>query len=159
VYAIGERTSRVLAAEGIEAQVPESASSEGLMALLDGVDAGLKVLVVAGEDGRKDLTRFLAGQGAEVSEYLCYRRAPANPAVQDLAGVNTVLVASQDGFRHVARLWFENGGSPTVRVLAASARIAMLGAELGFLNVVTTRGAATEDWLTALEDDKDDNGG
>lgn len=159
VIAIGGQTARTLADHGVRSRVPDTASSEGMIGMLANVvGSGSTVLVVAGEEGRKDLLEFLQDRGAVVTEYLCYRRVPAAPDPSLVAGVDTILVASRDGFRHVARLWFDNGGSPMVRVLAASARIAELGGELGFRNVATTGGAATGDWLTALDHDKDGNG-
>jgi uroporphyrinogen-III synthase len=159
VYAVGEQTARTLESRGVPARVPETASSEGLIrALEDVIRAGTSVLVVAGEDGRPTLVEHLRGRAAVVSEFLCYRRVPAAVRPEQLAGVDTVLVASRDGFRHVARLWFDQGGDARLRVLAASPRIAELGGELGFRNVETARGASTEDWLTALGDDKDGNG-
>lgn len=158
VIAIGAQTARTLSDHGVRARVPLRASSEGLIGMLGGVGSGATVLVVAGEEGRKDLLEVLRKRHASVTEYLCYRRVPALPDPELLAGVDTILVASGDGFGHVARLWFDNRGSPMVRVLAASARIAELGRELGFRNVVTTGGAATDDWLTALDDEKDGNG-
>jgi uroporphyrinogen-III synthase len=69
-----------------------------------------------------------------------------------LEGVDAVLVGSQDGFRQVARLWFDSNRDAAVRIIAASERVAELGGELGFNNVEVARSAATEDWLAALGD-------
>ena len=72
-------------------------------------------------------------------------------AVADLVGVSHVLIASQDGFRAMARLWCESGGDAGVKVIAASDRIAALGPELGFKNLKVAAGAADADFIAALE--------
>ena len=152
VYAVGARTGGALAERGFDAILPESASSEGLLnALADLELTGYSVLIVAGEAGRKALADGLTRRGAEVREFLCYRRLPADVTFEGAGDIDVVLIGSQDGFRHVARLWFDQGGCAAVRVVAASQRIADLGPELGFENVRIARGAATEDWLKALE--------
>jgi uroporphyrinogen-III synthase len=149
VYAVGQQTARVLAARRIEARTARQASSDGLLQELESV-AGTTILIVAGEDGRKLVRDELLRRGARICEYLCYRRVPLEA---DLAGgwpVEVILVSSQDGFRHVARLWFEIDGRADVTVLAASRRIGELGAALGFSNVIVCAGAASEDWVEAL---------
>jgi len=151
VLAVGAATARALADRGVTASVPGAVSSEGLIDAFAGERlAGAAVLVVAGEDGRKTLRDALIARGARVSEFLSYRRRPVGAASVDPAGVDAVLVASQDGFRAFARLWFDSGGG-AVRVIAASARIAGLGAALGFPDVETAGGPADEDWIQALE--------
>lgn len=153
LYAVGRATARALAARALVAEVPEDASSEGLLELLDTPSlAGARVLIVAGEGGRKTLRDALTGLGARVTEHLCYRRLPAPVGPETLAGVSAVLVASQDGFRLVARLWFDSGGRGDLLVITASERIADLAAELGFSNVRVANGAASEDWIAALTD-------
>jgi len=153
VWAVGMRTAETLAPRGIEARVPDEASSEGLLRGIGEESLqGAAVLIVAGEGGRNVLGPRLSEQGASVEEYLCYRRVPFVGVVDCLEDVGTVLVASQDGFRHVARLWFESGGCAEVRIIAASQRIAEIATDLGFHNVQIARGATTRDWITALED-------
>lgn len=150
VFAVGPATARALADAGISAEVPETAASEGLLEVLAAADlAGARVLIVAGEDGRKTLRDALIARGARVSEFLCYRRKPMATVPVDPAGIDVVLVGSQDGFRAFARLWFDSGGG-AVRVIAASERIAALGAGLGFPDVETAAGPAADDWIRAL---------
>lgn len=157
VLAVGARTAAALEARGIAARVPTEASSEGLLDELAGsVLAASTVLIVAGEDGRNLLRRALADRGATVDLYPCYRRRPVARLHEDLAGVAAILVASQDGFRTVARLWFSGDGAADVKVIAASARIAQLGDALGFSNVHSAAGAAEADWLEALAATRND---
>lgn len=151
VLAVGDTTARALAERGVAAVIPAVASSEGLLAEFEGLDLeDARVLIVAGEDGRKVLRDALVARGARVAEFLCYRRLPAVEESVDPSGIGAVLIGSQDGFRAFARLWFDCGGGE-VRVIAASERIAALGAELGFPDVQVAGGAATDDWISALE--------
>lgn len=151
VHAVGETTARALAARGVSAEVPTVASSEGLLEHLSTLPfAGARVLIVAGADGRKTLRDALQGRGAQVREHLCYRRVAMREMSVDPAGIDVVLVGSQDGFRAFARLWFGSGGAD-VPVIAASARVAALGEALGFTDVRIAGGAGTGDWITALE--------
>ena len=152
VYAVGGQTAGQLAERGVTALVPSAASSEGLvLSVHDLPVAGAACLIVAGEGGRKTLRDALLAAAAEVSEYLCYRRIELPVAAGALAGITHILVASQDGFRAMARLWFENGGDADVKVIAASDRIAALGPELGFANLQVAAGAADADFIAALE--------
>jgi len=152
VYAVGAQTAAALSEADIVAAVPRQASSEGLIAELDDVPlTGRGCLIVAGEGGRKTLVGYLGGRSAEVVEYLCYRRIAVETWHPSLAGVTHILVASQDGFRAMARLWCANGGGPDVQVIAASDRIAALGPELGFSRLKVAAGAADADFIAALE--------
>ena len=156
VYTTGPATAAILAERGVTAQSARQASSEGLLELFGGIDmVAQTVLIVAGEGGRKTLRDGLTASGAIVEEWLCYRRCGEQVEAGRLAGVNAVLVASQDGFRHLARLWFEAGGSAQVDIIAASERIAGLGNELGFHNIRIASSAATEDWIAALNESND----
>jgi len=149
VYAVGQQTARVLAERQIVARTPRRASSEGLLEDVQSV-AGMSFLIVAGEDGRKQVRDELLRRGGEVREYLCYRRVPLVVDLKARLPVDAILISSQDGFRHVARLWFEFGGRADVPVLAASRRIGDLNVDLGFSNMQVCAGAASEDWIEAL---------
>ncbi|HEX9207621.1 MAG TPA: uroporphyrinogen-III synthase [Steroidobacteraceae bacterium] len=87
--AVGRATARALEARGrrVDAR-PESANSEGLLALPEFAQvAGERILVVKGSGGRDLLRRELVARGADVLEFEVYRRSPAAPdaaARQDL---------------------------------------------------------------------------
>lgn len=152
VHAVGEQTKRALAQAGITADVPGRSSSEGLISLAESLSvAGARCLVVTGQGGRKELRDYLASAGAVVQEYLCYRRVALDVPADELVAVSHILVASQDGFRAMARLWFDCGGDAHVKVIAASDRIAALGPKLGFDNLQVATGAADADFIAALE--------
>ena len=145
IHAVGETTERALAAAGISADVPAQSSSEGLIGLAEGLSlADARCLIVAGEGGRKELREYLATAAAVVVEYLCYRRVTLDVPAEAFSGVSHILIASQDGFRAMARLWCESGGDAGIKVIAASDRIAALGPELGFDNLQVAAGAALE---------------
>ena len=152
VHAIGRRTAGALQTLGVSAEIPERNSSDGLLEQLAAEQlTGQSCLIVAGEDGRKTLAEGLQARGARVEEYLCYRRIPAVVEQAVFRGVTHILVASQDGFRAVARLWCSSGLNADVKVIVASDRIAELGSELGLENLQIAAGAAEEDWIAALE--------
>jgi len=152
VHAVGGQTAARLAAAGIAADVADPPSSEGLIKLCAGETiAGAACLIVAGEGGRKVLKEHLEAASAVVSEYLCYQRVGLDVPAASLAGVSHILIASQDGFTAMARLWCESGGDAGVKVIAASDRIAALGPELGFENLQVAAGAADADFIAALE--------
>jgi uroporphyrinogen-III synthase len=152
VHAVGGQTAARLAAADIAADVAVPASSEGLILLCDRkLVAGTACLIVAGEGGRTLLRDYLQAATAVVTEYLCYRRVSLDVPAASLAGVSHILIASQDGFRAMARLWCESGGDAGVKVIAASDRIAALGPELGFENLQVAAGAADADFIAALE--------
>jgi uroporphyrinogen-III synthase len=152
VFAVGAQTAAQLAERSIKAALPARAASEGLIEQIAQLPvAGAACLIVAGEGGRKILREALSAAAATVTEYLCYRRIRLPVAAAHLVGVSHILVASQDGFRAMARLWCESGGDADVKVIAASDRIAALGPELGFLNLEVAAGAADADFIAALE--------
>ncbi len=152
VYAVGTRTAIRLQEAGIRAAVPDQASSEGLIAELHDVPLdGAACLIVAGEGGRKALVAYLEGRSADVFEHLCYRRNAVETPPPSLRGITHILIASQDGFRAMARLWCSDGGDSDVQVIAASDRIAALGPELGFSNLNVAAGATDADFIAALE--------
>jgi uroporphyrinogen-III synthase len=91
--AVGRATARALEARGrrVDAR-PESANSEGLLALPGLADmAGRRVLIVKGSGGRDLLRRELQARGAEVLELDVYRRRLATPAAATLQVLQGVL--------------------------------------------------------------------
>ncbi len=76
--AVGPRTASVLEAEGLAVTVPERMDSEGLLPLPVLADVSDKhIVIVKGEGGRETLTQTLEARGAQVEEYVCYRREVA----------------------------------------------------------------------------------
>jgi uroporphyrinogen-III synthase len=154
VFAVGERTAAALAAAGHDAVRPEQADSEGLLGLPVLADvAGTRVLLVCGEGGRALLAESLAGRGARVERFVCYRRRhlvalPAGSFAP--SDIDVIVAGSSDGLTAVARIWFAAGGSADVPVLVPSDRARTVGVALGFRNVHDCRGADTEAVLRGL---------
>lgn len=151
-YAVGAATAGHLAETGIRADVPEDASSEGLLALPEFADArGRAVLIVCGAGGRDLLEKTLAARGARVEKLVVYRRVAVDAVSSDVRSVDAIAIASGDGFEAVARLWFAAGGRGDVPVFVPSRRVAGLGSGLGFSNVYTCAGASADALIEALE--------
>ena len=93
VIAVGNKTRDTLVAEGIQAQVPFRADSEGLLAMpaLSAPDAR-DVVIVKGEGGRELLASELTRRGARVTEWVCYRRCWPDVDVSELAKVGDGLI-------------------------------------------------------------------
>ena len=93
VIAVGNKTRDTLVAEGIQAQVPFRADSEGLLAMpaLSAPDAR-DVVIVKGEGGRELLASELIRRGARVTEWVCYRRCWPDVDVSELAKVGDGLI-------------------------------------------------------------------
>jgi uroporphyrinogen-III synthase len=142
VFAVGGRTAEVLAAAGVLARVPVTASSEGLLAMPELQQlSDSRILVVCGAAGREVLAPALAERGARVDKLVCYRRVPAGKLAAEPSVVGAIVAASGDGLEQIARLWFAVGGRPDVPLLVPSARVAEIGVELGFLNIHDCAGA------------------
>ena len=155
VLAVGPQTARVLEAAGVVAAAPAQASSEGLLAVPPLAQLqGEHVLVCSGEGGRDVLAVGLAQRGAVVTEAPLYRRVPV--PVAELAGrvrpdeVDAIVVSSGDGLRSAARVWFEVGGTPAVRLFAPSQRVASIAQNLGFERVTVCAGASPQALLEAM---------
>ena len=149
LFAVGRRTRLALRARGFDAAVPHVETSEGLLEALGDV-AGKRILIVTGAGGRKLLADALRGRGADVTRLDAYVRYPLAPEV-DAGAVDLIATSSGDGLRQAERVWSAAGGDPGTPVLAPSARVAALGAELGFRSVHDCGGANPEAVLRALE--------
>jgi uroporphyrinogen-III synthase len=96
--AVGRATERALAALGVAVDArPESANSEGLLALPEfGAVAGSRVLIVKGRGGRDLMRQRLGERGAEVTEVALYERRVADPGPASLAALRAALELGPD---------------------------------------------------------------
>lgn len=96
--AVGRATARALAGRDVVVEArPDSANSEGLLALPEFQDvAGQRVLLVKGRGGRTLLRDTLRERGAEVSELPVYERRLAEPAPDALSALRRALGRGQD---------------------------------------------------------------
>lgn len=153
VFAVGGRTAEVLAAAGVNARVPQTQSSEGLLGMTELQQVrDARILVVCGAAGRELLVPVLASRGARVEKLVCYRRVPAGKLAAETSTVEAIVAASGDGLEQIARLWFAAGGRPDVALLVPSARVREIGVELGFVNIHDCAGADTAAVLRTLDE-------
>jgi uroporphyrinogen-III synthase len=68
----------------------------------------------------------------------------------DLTAVGAIVVSSGDGFQAASRLWFGAKRPAGVPVFAPSKRVADMGPQLGFGNVIICRGADPVSVIEAL---------
>ncbi len=152
VFAVGERTAAVLKAAGVNARVPHTQSSEGLLGMPELQQVrDSRILVVCGAAGRELLAPALSRRGARVEKLVCYRRVPAGKLAVEPSTVEAIVAASGDGLEQIARLWFAADGRPEVVLLVPSVRVAEIGVELGFINIHDCAGADTAAVLRTLE--------
>lgn len=151
VYAIGARTAAVLASEGVQATAAEPATTEGLLALPEFAEiTGCRVVLVTGEGGRELLYQALHSRGAQVDRHICYRRVAVENLSLQAAEIDTIVAASGDGIRLVAKVWFAANGPADIPTLVPSQRVALVAEEVGFTHVVRCSGASSQAWLEAL---------
>jgi uroporphyrinogen-III synthase len=142
VLAVGARTAAALGELGITALAPEQPTSEGLLELDELTRVrGRRVLLVRGVGGRTLLADVLAGRGADVEQFECYRREAADAVDVPVAGCDVIVAGSGDGLREAARLWWAAGGRADVAVLVPSGRVAELAVALGFSRIHDCGGA------------------
>jgi len=162
--AVGRATARKLEQHGVKVDAcPESANSEGLLALPEfAALAGRGVLLVKGSGGRELLRDALRARGAGVLELEVYRRsvtAPTPAAAAQLhaaltsAGPLVVVATSAEVLQSLLENVADDDGArlrsrtllvPGPRVAAASVRLGWTGP------VVTAATAEDETMLAAL---------
>ena len=149
LFAVGSRTRSALLERGFDARVPDIETGEGLLETLADV-AGKRILIVTGTGGRNLLADGLQDRGASVTRLDVYLRYPLTPVV-DSGTVHLIVASSGDGLRQAERVWSAAGGDPGIPLLTPSARVAALGAELGFRSVHDCGGASPQAVLRTLE--------
>jgi uroporphyrinogen-III synthase len=153
--AVGAQTAEALLEFGVQAEVPEPESSEGILSsVIPGELSGRRVLLLCGVGGRQMLARELSRRGADVVRLEAYRRVPATFAADSLAAelalVDVALIASADGGAALANL-LPSPARRQLRLVAASERIAGELAGLGFSAVVVADGPGDDAMLAALD--------
>ena len=157
VIAVGNKTRDTLVAEGIQAQAPFRADSEGLLAMpaLSAPDAR-DVVIVKGEGGRELLASELIRRGARVTEWVCYRRCWPDVDVSELAKVGDGLIfqaSSGEALLRLAELvagegWVDLFQSP---IIVPSDRVARLAIDMGWEQVIRAEDASDDAFVRALK--------
>ena len=157
VIAVGNKTRDTLAAEGIQAQVPVRADSEGLLAMpaLSAPDSR-DVVIVKGEGGRELLASELTGRGARVTEWACYRRCWPEVDVSGLIEISAGLIFQASSGEMVSRLseLLAGGGQADLfqsSIIVPSDRVARLATEIGWAQVVRAADASDDAFIRALK--------
>ncbi len=157
--AVGAATAAELNAAQLPVSVPEQADSEGLLSMpvLQDV-ADKQVVIVKGEGGRGLLAETLGQRGAQVTEFVCYRRQPAaldgETLIGALADPDAAVIQANSGetLEHLSEL-LETCGQPTlfnVPVVVPSERVARLAKDKGWQWVHAARGAGDDAFIEAL---------
>lgn len=153
-FAVGERTARVLADNGIEASVPSRETSEGLLALdaLQVLDDS-RCLILRGEGGRDHLRVSLVHRGARVDVLELYvrERVAVSDAMRRLAlesGADFAVVTSGELVDHLAEVMPPDPDHP-VRLIVPTERVARVARERGYRALVAGR-ASNAATLAAL---------
>ncbi|GIR14783.1 MAG: uroporphyrinogen III methyltransferase [Gammaproteobacteria bacterium] len=153
VIAVGNKTRDTLAAEGIQAQVPVRADSEGLLAMpaLSAPDSR-DVVIVKGEGGRELLASELTGRGARVTEWACYRRCWPEVDVSGLIEISAGLIFQASSGEMVSRLseLLAGGGQADLfqsSIIVPSDRVARLATEIGWGQVIRAEDASDDAFI------------
>ncbi len=154
--AVGRATARALEARGrrVDAR-PESANSEGVLALPEFADvAGRRILIVKGSGGRDLLQHELVARGAQVLELAVYRRRLATPtpaALHELqralaARGTWVAVTSTEVLEALLQLVVPESRAdlPDSALLVPGARVAAAARRLGWRGPIVTSATAED---------------
>ncbi|MDG2460477.1 MAG: uroporphyrinogen-III synthase [Luminiphilus sp.] len=146
--AIGRKTHDTLLAAGIEALMPTQADSEGLLAMAE-LSAREKpdVVIVKGEGGRELLADELTRRGAQVTDWVCYRRCWPEVDVSPLLKLSLPIVFQASSGEMLSRLSELLAGEQRMDlfqspVIVPSERVASLAAGLGWGRVVCAEDAS-----------------
>lgn len=146
ILAVGTGTATALASLGLNAVVPESPTSEGLLALPQLKDAKRKqIVIIKGAAGRTTLSEQLTERGAQVNTVAVYRRTyPAHteqtnqwqwPDVQGIIATSEEM--SERLFTHL-----DNTQLRSRPWLTVSQRVATYIRQLGVQTVNVVNGAS-----------------
>lgn len=142
--AVGVGTAQALAPFGVQASFPQTAGSEGLLALeeLRKVD-GHRILIARGSGGRELLATELTQRGADVHYFESYERTPVpQPLLKDI-DAGSILVATSAEIMQSALEQLE-GKQGKLNLVVPSERIEALAVQQGFGRVLNARGASEQ---------------
>ena len=146
-FAIGKATWAALKTHGIQAQVPPTPTSEGLLTILP--HSSPQYWIIKGAGGRTLLSRILTARGATVVHQITYHRRALNYSVLALQEQwkyytpTSAWVTSCEILQHYHD-HFRDGGINTIYHLplaVASERIATSAANLGFRRIYNLQSA------------------
>lgn len=158
-FAVGAATAACWQENGVAAQVPDDARSEGLLDLPALHDvAGCRILILRGNGGREFLAEQLRARGALVDYCECYRRHWLPLDGETLctqwrtAGVDSVIISSGEILRRLLELVPATEGPWLHQLLfiVPSHRVATLVEEAGLPAPRIAQGATHAAMVAAL---------
>jgi uroporphyrinogen-III synthase len=153
---IGKGTAEELAPFDVPVTVNSGLDSEALLALPALQDVhGERVLIMKGEGGREQLEQTLSERGAQVDTLNLYQRSLPNYSEQDLAQLSdanpsAILISSGEALENLAELADQLGMFANTPIVVPSKRVAEIGAELGFIDIIVAKGADDLSMIDAL---------
>lgn len=154
--AVGAQTASQLGDVAANVVIPETATSEGVLALpvMADLSADDVVWVLAGEGGRELITQHLHREyAATVVKLELYQRQQRSTCPQqDARQIGAVVIGSQQGLHAFAHLWRKMSGKPSIPLILPSARVAMAARQAGFTELHTAAGADIQAVVGALQD-------
>lgn len=149
--AVGTATAAQLESIKLHPLVPERHSSEGVYDLIRRhFDSGVRVTIVAGRDGRKDLIEWLNNDGYMCYEWIVYQRKPTNVQIRTSL-LDAIVIASGAALSEV-RQQFASTNSVSIPLVVPSPRDAELAKSMRFSTVLIAAGASDVATVNSLKD-------
>lgn len=155
-YAIGKGTAQELALLDIDSITNQGLDSEALLndEHLQDVD-GQRILIIKGEGGRTLLTKTLEQRGASVETLDIYQRKMPAFIDQELdklcsTEIDAILITSGEAIQNFATISDQLGMFANTLMIVPSDRVAKIGFELGFTDIMVAKGADDLSMVEAL---------
>ncbi|WP_251358476.1 uroporphyrinogen-III C-methyltransferase [Kangiella sp. TOML190] len=159
IIAVGQATQQALATAGIEAQIPATANSEGILALVAKLaEPEQKIALVRGNQGRKLLEQKLP-ENYSLAVLEVYQRLVVAQEFPKLAAPKAILITSEQVLSLVTEqlarketAQLQNSAKSSKHdfaYLCASDRIRDKAQQLGLTNCYTAASASNQDLLEA----------
>ena len=148
--AVGPTTAAQLESMKIHPLVPSRHSSDGIYDLIRSRFAvGLRVTIVAGRDGRKDLRRWLSNDGYLCHEWIVYERKPTKVQIQTSL-LDAIIIASGAAISEV-RQQFTDTSCVSIPLIVPSPRDAELARSMQFRTILVATGVTDTAIVSTLE--------
>lgn len=145
VAAVGPGTAKALQKVGFPVNVYplDEWSGEGLLKLPQFKNlTDQRIALLCGEDGRSELADTLRVRGAEVKNFIVYKRVlPAQTPLVELSKIDVIVCTSGDGLRNLVILCGASVLLQQIPLIVVSERIVKLAKELTFKKIFLAAGA------------------
>ncbi len=128
----GPGSAKTLQQQGILCHWPEETNAQAMLSMPQ-LHKAERVLIARGQTSRQPLAEQLTQRGLRVSELILYRRQMLTPSLeqlQQLAHYDWLLISSQQGLEHLAKLLDDNQLA-CCPLLVSSPMLAQRANELG----------------------------